>query len=331
MRQAKQQFKLVAIADQKSERREAAGEFGAKAFADYRELLEDRSLGIDLVVNALPSHLHPEGTMAALRAGYHVMTEKPAAVRVADFDAMVAASKQVGRRLFIFQNSRFNPAFMKVREVLESGRLGKLVHARISFSNFARRWDWQASQEFWGGNINNTGPHPLDQAIMLFGDRTPNVFANLQCENAFGDADAFSSVSLYGKDAPLIEVVTSSFQAYPQGGTYNLSCTRGGLQGDLTQLKWKYFDPAKAPPHTALPTMWSDNRTYNKENLEWIEESWSAPPDDMFQVISKGIYDDVYEALTKDIEPTVRLDEVRRQVAVLEEAHRQCQLPRRKS
>src|SRR5688500_7635534 len=63
IREAKEQFKLVAIADLLPERREAAAEFGAKAFGDYTELLADRSLGIDLIVNALPSHLHPPASI----------------------------------------------------------------------------------------------------------------------------------------------------------------------------------------------------------------------------------------------------------------------------
>ena len=103
------------------------------------------------------------------------------------------------------------------------------------------------------------------------------------------------------------------------------------MQGDLTQLKWKYFDPAKAPARTGLPTIWSDKRTYNRETLEWIEESWSAPAgEEVFQVMARGIYGNVHDALTKQAEPIVKLDEVRRQVAVLEEVHRQNPLPKRK-
>ena len=60
LRQAPQQYKVVAVADLMNERHEAGTELGAKVFTDYRELLKDRSLGIDFVVNALPSHLHPE-------------------------------------------------------------------------------------------------------------------------------------------------------------------------------------------------------------------------------------------------------------------------------
>jgi predicted dehydrogenase len=157
LRQDRERFEIAAVADGIPERcREAVDELGAKAFGDYRELLADKSLKLDLVVNALPSALHAQAAVEALSAGYHVVSEKPAACTVADFDRMVAAADASGRTLLPFQNSRFQPAFQKIQDVVASGCLGKLVHARISFSNFARRWDWQCLREHCGGNLLNT-------------------------------------------------------------------------------------------------------------------------------------------------------------------------------
>jgi predicted dehydrogenase len=329
LREAGEQYKLVAIADEMTERHETAAELGIKAFRNYRDLLADRSLGIELVVNALPSHLHVAGTIEALNAGYHVLCEKPIATKVADFDAMVAAATKAGKHFFCFQNSRFQPVFVKMQELLASGKLGKLVNARICFSNYARRWDWQASQDYQGGNINNTGPHPLDQAVVLFGDRTPQVFSKLVSANPFGDADNFATVILHGPDAPTIEVTVSSLTPYPQGEMYNLSCTHGGISGDLSQLKWKYFKPETAPEHTALPRVWSDKRSFNRESLEWIEETFSAPTKDFMVDLSRGLYDNVFAVIREGAEPVIKLSEVRRQVAVLEEVHRQNPLAKR--
>jgi predicted dehydrogenase len=333
LRKAVGQYKVVAVADLMPERHEAVKELGAKGLGDYRELLGRRELGVDLVVNALPSHLHRVATIAALEAGYHVLSEKPFALSVADFDAMVAAAKKAGRHLLAFQNSRFRPAFQKIQQLLAEGWLGKLVHARISFSSFARRWDWQTYQRYGGGNINNTGPHPLDQAVVLFGERMPRVFGRLACNNPFGDADDFASVSLYGDaDAPLVEAVVSSCMTYPQGEVYNLSCTCGGLSGDFRTLRWRYFDPAKAPAHGPAAG-WSDRRQFCSEQLPWVEESWTDVPADRsldeIQRLSQGLYNDIYGVLVEGRVPVVRLEEVRRQIAVLEECHKQNPLPRR--
>ncbi len=324
LRNEPEKFKIVAVADLIEERtKECAEEFGAKTYRDYKELLTDKTLELDLVINALPSTLHTEGTIAALEAGYDVVSEKPLATSVADFDKMVETAEKCGKKLLPFQNSRFQPAFQKIMSVIESGCLGDIIHARISFSGFARRWDWQTKREFSGGNLLNTGPHPMDQAIVMFGEDMPNVFARLVSNNPFGDAENFAAVTLWGKRKPTIEVIVSSFMAYPQGKIYNISGTYGGLTGDFETLEWKYFNQATAPEHPPAG-IWSDNRKYCSENLDWITESWTLKSSlDNFSIISKGFYDNAYDILVNNAPRIITLDQVRRQIAAIEEAHRQ--------
>lgn len=328
LREAKDQYQVVAVADSMPERWEAREEVGARVFSDYRALLADKDLKLDLVVNALPSFLHPTATLEVLAAGYNVVCEKPQARTVREFDAMVNAAKRHRRHYFPFQNSRFYPYFIKMREVIDSGVLGKIVFIRSNWSGFGRRWDWQAIQEYHGGNLLNTAPHPIDHAVVLFGDKPPKVFAKLACENPFGDADSFAAVTLHGPGAPTIEVVVNSFQAYPQGDQYNVCGTYGGLTGGAQGLKWKYFDPAKAPEHTFAGT-WSDKRAYCSETLPWVEETWTPPASALsaFQTISKGFYDHVYGVMVHGADPVITHRQVRAQIGVMEEARRQNPLP----
>lgn len=325
LRDDKEHFKIVAVADLMPERRkEAEEELCVKTYIDYKELLNDKNLDLDLIVNALPTPLHTEGTIAAFEAGYDVVSEKPVAVSVKDFDLMVAAADKAGKKLLPFQNSRFQPAFQRLLSVVNSGCLGRIIHARINYSNFARRWDWQTKREMSGGNLLNTGPHPMDQAIVLFGDETPNVFARMVSDNPFGDAENFASVTLWGENKPTIEVVVSSFMAYPQGSVFNISGTFGGLTGDFNKLEWKYFDPDMAPEQSLPENIWTENRAYCGETLEWNEESWSITPDiDNFTIISRGFYNNAYDILVNDASRVITLEQVRRQIAAIEEAHRQ--------
>jgi len=324
LRNDQERFQIVAVADQIAERtKECVTDFGAKAYDDYEKLLADKALNLDLIVNALPSFLHPEGTRKALEAGYDVVCEKPVARSVADFDSMVTTAEASGKTLLPFQNSRFRPCFQKIQSVIASGCLGRIIEARISFSNFARRWDWQTRRDMWGGNLLNTGPHPMDQAIVLFGDDMPKVFARLVSDNPFGDAENYANVTLWGEGAPTINVMVSSFMAYPQGEMYNIQGTNGGLTGSLSALKWRYFNPEKAP-HQAPKATWSDSRGYNKDSLDWEEESWTMNHDpDNFGSITKDFYDDAYGILTENAPRLITLEQVRRQIAVMEEAHRQ--------
>ncbi len=331
LREATGQYRIVAVADLMGVRRkEAVAAFACKAYPNAEAMLAHDD--VDLVVNALPNHLHPPFTLAALRSGRHVVCEKPAATKVADMDRMIAAAKKAGRVLAPFQNGRFDSVFRKIQDVVASGVLGELVHVRIARGGFARRWDWQTRQDLKGGSLNNTGPHPLDQAVMLFGPKTPKVFAKLLSgPGSFGDADDFAAVTLYGPGSPTVEVLVTSYAAYGSGPSFLVNGTQGGLVVREGKVLWRYFDPAKAPKHR-LMTGWSQQRGYCREKLPWVEKSW-APPKiaDSFQSNSKAFYDNVHDVLTGSGTLVVTPAQVRRQVAVLEACHRQNRLSKRKA
>ncbi|MCX7591238.1 MAG: Gfo/Idh/MocA family oxidoreductase [Kiritimatiellae bacterium] len=332
LKQVPHQYRVVGVADQMKERREdAVRDFGCAVFADYRDLI--KNVEMELFVNALPSYLHVRGSLDALRAGCHVGCEKPLAKTVSEFDRVVETARKKRRVFAPFQNSRFDPAFAKVREVIASGVLGEIIHIRMVTSSFARRWDWQTLQKLFGGNLVNTGPHPLDQALVLFGPRKPKVFSVLKSiQPCGGDADDFALVTLYGKNAPVVEVVISSYLAYPAGSRYMVNGVYGGLAGDSEKLEWRYYDPTTAPQHPKpQPGVWSDQRRYCQEKLEWKTETWTRPagPVTGFDINSKGFYDNLYEVLAHGAELVVKPAEVRRQIAVFEECRRQNPLPRR--
>mgnify|MGYP000998894930 CR=1 FL=1 len=331
LREATDQYRIVAVADLMGVRRkEAVAAFGCKAYPDAEAMLAHA--GVDLVVNALPNYLHPPFTLAALRAGRHVVCEKPSATKVADMDRMIAAAKKARRVLAPFQNSRFSPVFRKIQEVIASGVLGDILHVRIAHGGFARRWDWQTRQDLKGGSLNNTGPHPLDQAVMLFGPRTPKVFAKLVSgPGSYGDADDFAAVTLYGPGSPTVEVLINAYAAYGSGPSFLVEGAYGGLTVRDGSVLWRYFDPAKAPKHR-LMAAWSDRRGYCHETLPWVEKSWSPPKiADSFQANSKAFYDNLYDVLTGKGQLVVTPAQVRRQVAVLEACHRQNPLKKRKA
>jgi predicted dehydrogenase len=326
-------YRIVAVADKKPGRtREVKQEQDCRVYDDYRKMLKDEE--VELFINALPSDLHPKGTIDAFKAGKNVVCEKPLSTKVSEFDRMVQAGKDAKKLFAPFQNSRFYPYFRKVREILDSGVIGEAVYVRMSWSGFARRWDWQTRQELRGGNLNNTGPHPLDHGVILFGGRKPKVFAKLvNGPGSYGDADDFSFVVLHGKNAPTIEIQLNSYDAFPSPYRCEISATRGGLVASPKEIRWKFYDPKEAPKQRLLPA-WSNEREYCREDLPWQEDSWTLDDSDGltdFERNSRAFYDNVYDALVNKGKLVVRPAEVRRQVAVLEEAHRQNRLPKMKS
>ena len=295
----------------------------------------------DLFVNALPSPLHTPATVAALNAGAHVICEKPMAKNLQEFDRMVAAAKRNNRVLAPFQNNRPQPFFEKMCEVIDSGVLGKIVYIRSVWGGFARRWDWQTWQENLGGSLYNSGPHGLDQCL--------SSSVSIACPRCFAAWTAImplgrmpdATVTLYDpkREGPQIDMIISAYMAYSQGDMYNVCGTYGGLSGGATELKWRYFNPKKAPKQKMWN--WSVDRKYTSETLPWKEGRWTLEDEKAnskdavgytLRSFSSGperIYANLHEVLTGDGKLEITLPEVRKQIAVIAECHRQNKLPRR--
>ncbi len=329
-------FKIVAVADELPERRQqAVDEFGCAAYCDFNELLA-KAPEFDLFINATPSRFHMEASLAAINSGRvkYLVTEKPSAPTVAEFDKLVAAAKEKNVLVYPFQNSRFYPFYAKMREIINSGVLGKIIYIRSNWSGFGRRWDWQTRQDQLAGNLYNTGPHPVDQAVVLFGEEYPTVNATFAAEHWDfpGDAENFALVRLTGANNPTIDIDISSMQAYKIGNMYNVSGTLGGLIADPTRIQWKYFDPAIAPKHEFWKP-WSKDRQYCGEQLPWVEQSWEYSGNNSnangYAEVVQLLYRDFYKVVTEGKAPEIKLSEVRRQIYVMEEAHKQNPLPKK--
>jgi predicted dehydrogenase len=322
----RERFQVVAVVDALEDRRKrAAEEYGCDTYETYQELFSRTD--IDLVVNSSFSYMHAPITIDLLNHGFHVLTEKPCARTPEDVQAMMDAGKKNNRMFAIFQQSRFAPYFEKVKSVMDSGVLGRIVQVSISFNGYARRWDWQCCQGFMGGNLYNTGPHPMDQALNLldYYEGTPNVFCKMDRANTFGDAEDYVKVILTAPDRPLIDVEISSCDAYPSF-TYKVQGTRGGLKGDMTHIDWKYYSEKEAPKQSLIKTPLKDEEglpKYCSEKLIWTEESWNTSDPRTFTYAVKRLYDTVYDHLVDGTPLVVTPEQVKQQIAVINECHRQ--------
>ena len=162
-------FELYAVA----ERTEARMQHDYPSIRSYRsvaELLADAS--IELVVVNTPSATHFELASLALRAGKHVLIEKPVATSVAQLQELLALARQQGRHLLAYQNRRWDSDFGSVRRVAESGQLGQLLEAHFRFDRYKPALNVKRFKEEPGpgaGLLADLGPHIIDQAISLFG------------------------------------------------------------------------------------------------------------------------------------------------------------------
>src|SRR5262245_32249373 len=134
--QAAARCEVTAIASRSADRaREAAGALGIPtAHGSYEDLLADDS--IDAVYIPLPNHLHAEWTIAAARAGKHVLCEKPLALTTDEALQMVEVCEAEGVQLMEAFMYRLHPSWVAVRDLVESGRIGTLKAVDVWFSYF---------------------------------------------------------------------------------------------------------------------------------------------------------------------------------------------------
>ncbi|MBS7609726.1 Gfo/Idh/MocA family oxidoreductase [Candidatus Bathyarchaeota archaeon] len=214
-------------------RQEAMTKFGCKAYSDFDEFIKDGE--VELVVVSTPSYLHAPHTIKALEAGKHVVCEKPMATNLHEVDMMIETAKKTLKILTVFQNSLFSPDYLKVKEIIQSRKLGRIVLIRICAHSFGRRWDWQTLKIFGGGELRNNGVHLIAQGLSFLENNEPNVFFDLQKTLTLGDAEDHAKIMLKAPDSPLIDIEVTRACAYPQN-YWLVMGTQGGLTGDRQNL-----------------------------------------------------------------------------------------------
>jgi len=152
-------------------------------YADYRRMA--REAEIDALVIALPTSMHVAASRYALKAGLHVLCEKPPSVKATEMAGVARLSRQKGLSYMYVRQQRFMPAKQKVRKMLASGRLGKVYHAesrwiRSGFIPF--RKGWGVNRDHGGGVLLDLGVHVIDDGWFLMGCPRPvEVFAAMHC------------------------------------------------------------------------------------------------------------------------------------------------------
>ena len=143
-------------------------------FTDYKELL--KSGLCDAVVIAVPHYSHPTIGIEAFEAGLHVLSEKPIGVYTEIVHDLIDASKKSGKSLGVMFNQRTNPAYQKMREMVQGGELGDLKRCIWIITNwyrteaYYRSGGWRATWEGEGGGVLlNQAPHNIDLWQWIFG------------------------------------------------------------------------------------------------------------------------------------------------------------------
>lgn len=170
--------------------------------------------------------------------------------------------------------------------------------------------------------LNNNGTHFVDQALLLMGgDFVPEVWSQmLRTPLVSGDAEDHVKVLLKAPDGLVIDVEFTTACAYSQD-TWLVMGTQGSLTGGRGQLRWKYIRPDELPPRPVDRNSTPD-RSYNRETLNWTEETWEAASE-KHTPATQQIYDELYATLRYGKPHPITLESLHRQSVVLQQCRNQ--------
>ena len=283
------------------------------------ELLADKE--IQLCAVATPNDSHFEYARACLLAGKHVVVDKPFAPTLAESEALVKLASERGLLITVYHDRRFDGDFGTIREIVESGKLGKIVEYECRYDRFRpdpkpNAWRERAGQPA-AGVLFDLGPHVLDQALVLFGE-PQSITASAFCERETSQVDDSFDVCL---EYPWLRVMSRArIVAYAPGPHFLIHGTKGSFV--------KYgMDPQEARLRGGNPPQGTD----------WGPD-WGVEPEELWGTLSlvgvpgvkvktqrgdyRNFYANVRDAIEKKIELAVTPQQALRTMRAIILAHK---------
>lgn len=283
---------------------------GCTPTTDYQVVLADPRVTA-VIVATLNASLAPI-TLAAVRAGKHVLVEKPGALNAAQLRTIEAAARKTGALVRLGYNHRFHPALQQARDLIDRGALGPLMFLRARYGHGGRRGydrEWRADPALsGGGELIDQGVHLIDLARWFLGD-----FASVQGHAATYfwdmkvDDNAFMSLRTSGGQTAWLQVSCTewknlfSFEIYGRNAKIAIEGL-GGSYG-VERLAFYKMLPEMGPPDTTI--------------FEYPrgDESW--------EIETRAFMDDIRVGR----EPAPGLKEGIRTLEIVEEIYRQSGYP----
>ncbi len=200
-------------------------------YTDFDEMLAKEEF--DMLLICLPTYLHKEYTIRALRAGKHVLCEKPMALSTADCAEMITTAKKCDKHLMIGQCLRFENNYLALKKELDSGKHGKVLMMNMKRLSALPRWgfeNWFTDFALSGGEIMDMSIHDYDMARFLFGEPTKVSAVAVGYELP----EQCSNGRLYYENGPIVTVDGSWAEAatFPFACGFHVICEKATIAWD---------------------------------------------------------------------------------------------------
>ncbi len=236
----------------------------AQSYATLEAILNDSE--VDLVVVNTPIDTHFQYAKKVLEAGKHVIVEKAYTTSAEEAKELYLLAKSKGLHLFVFQNRRYDSDFKTVEKVINTGKLGEIVEATISYDFYVPevRGDVHTEHTISGGEYNNRGSHITDQAVKLFGipDAVLADFAALRPDSPV--EDYFLITLIYPDKRVKLRATDISLESQPG---YVLHGRNGSYIQDRTDIQEDRLLAGAIPSRED----WVVHQNHKKGKLTYLE------------------------------------------------------------
>ncbi len=169
---------LAGVYDIDPARQKWAADMGFYNYPSYEAMLADPD--VDVILVATPNHLHHDLAIAAMRAGKHVLCEKPVMPTSAELEDVMRVAKETGKVFYPRQNRRWDKDFLIIKKIYDEKLLGNTfnIESRVLGSR-GIPGDWRGVKEYGGGMMLDWGVHLLDRLLMMVPEKVKRVFCSL--------------------------------------------------------------------------------------------------------------------------------------------------------
>lgn len=277
------------------------------------ELLEDKS--IELIVITTPNIYHYDQVKQCIMAGRDVVIEKPFTPTSTEAQDLIDLANEKDRKLFIYQNRRWDGDFLTIKKILDDGLLGELHEYEAHFDRYTPDLSskkWREKPDLAGGNLYDLGTHLIDQAVALFG-LPKTVYADIrtQRENSLVD-DAFEVILNYGQ---LKVTLKASMLIKEIGARYS-------LHGSLGSFVKHGIDPQEADLKKGLSPIINNWGSDSIDNYGIINTELNGQNHRESVETEKGCYQDfysnVFDVLEKGAELSIKPEEAQDVLKIIE-------------
>lgn len=302
------------IYDIREERLKYAKGLGLNVYTSEEDLLRDET--IDFVLIAAPNDIHKPAAIAAMRAGKHVVSEKPVTLSSADLDEMIAVSEETGRFFTVHQNRRWDEDFLTIKKVIEEGILGEVfrIESRVHGSR-GIPGDWRQEKEQGGGMVLDWGVHLFDQILLMKGEtKCTKVYATLtNITNQIVDDGFYAELTFEDGQQVFVEVGTSNFINLPRWYVLGQNGTAIIYDWDLSGkiVRASGMDESDVVPVKTAAGL-TKTMAPRREDSIFTEDLPKVKSD------IRGFYRNVMGVIRGEETPTVKLPEVKRVMRLME-------------